>query len=225
MITPRPEPLSTPARCRADRRRAACGDEHSGLEIAVTSRRSARRAPAPTPPGTGARRADRVGSRSGPPRALAVAAGRDAGGVLAGRRGSQSIGTLSSLYERVVTDLSTLHVPLMLASGLCRAPMQIPWRLLLRRYPPSPRSSLLARRSRSGRSLQHRLTRSRSFCYRASNTGCGSGGTLRLTSSIGASSGENPPCTATTTSSGPLTPIRKAGGSNISRCAKSDRCG
>ena len=80
-------------------------------------------------------------------------------------------------------------------------PLPDPVEIVTAPIPRSPLSAPLTRRSSWGQSLRRPLTRSRSCCYRASSTGCWSGGIRPPTKFTGGSSGESPPNTVTTTNS------------------------
>ena len=109
--------------------------------------------------------------------------------------------TLSDLYGVSKTLLSVPCHPSCYCLDPWRAPMETQWRSTLPQSRRSPRSSPPTRRSWSGRLPRRPRIRSRSCCYRDSNTGCGNGGTRVPTRSTGGSSAESPPNTAKTTNS------------------------
>jgi hypothetical protein len=109
--------------------------------------------------------------------------------------------TLSDLYRVSKTLLSVPYYPSCYCLDPWRAPMETQWRSTLPQSRRSPRSSPPTRRSWSGRLPRRPRIRSRSCCYRDSNTGCGNGGTRVPTRSTGGSSAESPPNTAKTTNS------------------------
>ena len=118
-----------------------------------------------------------------------------------------SIGVLLSLQQDPISG--SLDVCL-LEEGPMPRPYGDPVEIITAPVPRSSRSSPLTRRSWSGRSGQRLPIPSRSCCYRASSTGCSSGGTRTPTRSTGGgSSGESPPA--------PAVPPRVAG--PLRRCA------